>query len=88
MNKLCITLVAIVIMSCTSTREGYQPPVIDSQEVTETYHGVDVVDPYRNLENLEDSTVVNLMKGQAAHAFNTLSEISGKQKLIDKKATN
>ena len=34
-----------------------KPPLAPSQPVTENYFGKQVTDPYRNLENLKDTTV-------------------------------
>ncbi|HJS54577.1 MAG TPA: prolyl oligopeptidase family serine peptidase, partial [Chitinophagaceae bacterium] len=60
-----------------------QPPKAPSQSVTETYFGKQVTDPYRNLENLKDSTVQQWMKAQSIYARTVLNSIQGRQNLIN-----
>ncbi|WP_062057497.1 prolyl oligopeptidase family serine peptidase [Aquimarina longa] len=48
------------------------------------YHDQKVEDPYRNIENLEDSTVVDWLEAQSDLAFKTLNTIPKRQFLIDK----
>ena len=52
-----------------------QPPKAPSQPVTETFFGKQITDPYRNLENLNDSTVMNWYKEQAAYTDEQLSRL-------------
>jgi prolyl oligopeptidase len=59
------------------------PPAAPSGPATDTYFGVKVEDPYRNLENLQDPAVAAWMKAQSAYARQTLDAIPGRQKLID-----
>ncbi|WP_139924515.1 prolyl oligopeptidase family serine peptidase [Hymenobacter sp. DG01] len=59
-------------------------PTAPSVPATDTYFGVKVTDPYRNLENLTDPAVQTWMKTQAAYARQTLDAIPGRQGLIDK----
>ena len=47
----------LAILCITQSTLNAQPPPAPSQPVTETYFGKQVTDPYRNLENLKDSTV-------------------------------
>jgi prolyl oligopeptidase len=54
------------------------------EEVTETYWGVEVVDPYRYMEDLEDPAVVDWMRSQADYTRMILDGITGRQDLIDK----
>ncbi|MBX0292332.1 prolyl oligopeptidase family serine peptidase [Hymenobacter sp. HSC-4F20] len=59
-------------------------PTAPSVSATDTYFGVQVTDPYRNLENLTDPAVQTWMKAQAAYARQTLDAIPGRQELINK----
>ncbi|QJX47375.1 S9 family peptidase [Hymenobacter taeanensis] len=59
-------------------------PAAPSVSATDTYFGVKVTDPYRNLENLTDPAVQTWMKAQAVYARQTLDAIPGRQGLIDK----
>jgi prolyl oligopeptidase len=45
--------------------------------VVDTYHGVEVVDPYRWLEDLEDPEVLAWMRAQDTHARSVLESIPG-----------
>ncbi len=61
-----------------------KPSPAPSQLVVETYHGFQVEDHYRNLENLEDMEVQNWLKQQSNHTSNVLNKIPRRQYLIDK----
>ena len=50
----------------------------------DVYHGVEVTDPYRYMEDLENPAVVDWMRAQSEYARSTLDSISGRQGLIDK----
>jgi prolyl oligopeptidase len=52
-----------------------QPPKAPSTPVTDTFFGKQVTDPYRNLENLSDSTVMKWYKAQAAYTEKQLSKL-------------
>ena len=54
------------------------PPPAPSQPVTETFHGVTLVDPYRNLETRSPETLA-WMRAQAAYASQTLDAIPVRQ---------
>ena len=56
-----------------------------SSTVTDKYFGINIVDEYRNLENLKDSSVVNWMREQTKYSTNTLKSISNRQYYIDKR---
>lgn len=73
----------LAIVCITQSTLIAQPPRAPSQPVTETYFGKQVSDPYRNLENLKDSTVQRWMKAESDHARNVLNSIPGRQHLID-----
>ena len=73
----------LAILCITQSTLNAQPPRAPSQPVTEIYFGKQVTDPYRNLENLKDSTVQRWMKAESDHARNVLNSIPGRQHLID-----
>ena len=54
------------------------PPV---RNVTETYFGVEVVDPYRYMEDVSNPEVVNFMRGESAHARSVIDAIPGRAQL-------
>ncbi len=69
--------------SCTQ-ETSQKPPLAASIPAIDEYHEQKVEDPYRNLENLEDSTVVHWLKQQGDYATNILEKISRRDALIKK----
>ncbi len=57
------------------------PPAAPRHAVVETHHGVDVVDPYRSLEDLADSAVQGWARRQSEYANEVLSSIPGRDRL-------
>lgn len=56
-------------------------PVAPVREVVETLHGVEVRDPYRYFENVKAPEVQSWLKGQGAHARETLDRIEGRAQM-------
>ena len=54
------------------------PPVAPSEPVNQTYHGVVVPDPYRNLEDLKDPATAKWLKAQGAYGAEVLANIPGR----------
>ncbi|ASW73123.1 prolyl oligopeptidase [Chryseobacterium piperi] len=52
--------------------------------LTDEYFGKKIIDEYRNLENIENSSVINWMKDQSDYARVVLQAIPNRQYLIDK----
>jgi prolyl oligopeptidase len=50
--------------------------------VTDDYYGTKVIDPYRYMENLKDTTVLRWMKAQADFTSATLAAIPGRAALL------
>jgi len=80
---ITIVLVALSV-SCTKKTSLSQYPEITPILSQDSYHGQEVIDPYRNLENSEDSVVVTWMKAQTDHANQILNKINGRDFFIDK----
>ena len=57
------------------------PPLAPVRDVVDTYHGVAVHDPYRDLEDLKLPATQAWMKAQAEHASQTLAGIEGRDAL-------
>ncbi|ATL43777.1 prolyl oligopeptidase family serine peptidase [Elizabethkingia sp. HX WHF] len=55
-----------------------------STAVTDEYHGIKVVDQYRNLENLKDPVTIGWMKSQTDYANSVLSSISNRNYYLNK----
>jgi prolyl oligopeptidase len=58
------------------------PPVAPVTNVTDTYFGVTVSDPYRYMEKLSDPEVAAWMKAQNEHTRSVLDRIPGRKKLL------
>jgi prolyl oligopeptidase len=74
-----VVLVTLALVACTRAPGGEgdasSPPVARVEAVTDRYHGIDVVDPYRWLENGEDPEVQAWSDGQNAHARGVLAAL-------------
>lgn len=81
MKKLYF-FILIIIFSCS--KENMKPPLIKSVVTVDEYYGKEIEDPYRNIENLEDSTVINWLQEQGEYASNILKSIPGRKTLIHK----
>ena len=58
------------------------PPPLEARPVTDTHWGVQVVDPYRFLENTADAEVQKYMKAQADATGAILARIPGREALL------
>jgi len=61
-----------------------QYPKITTTDVAETYFGVEISDPYRYLENLEQEASKSWYEAQAKLADTVLNNITGRKLLMDK----
>lgn len=75
-------LTNLLVLAGVTAAAQSKLPVAPSVPATDTYFGVRVTDPYRNLENLADPAVQAWMKAQAVYARQTLDAIPGRQKLL------
>ncbi len=83
-TRLFLCLFVLLLLPQCTTPLPEPPPQAPVEEVTDTYWGIDVVDPYRYMEDLENETVVEWMRSQADYTRMILDGISGRQGLIDK----
>jgi prolyl oligopeptidase len=85
-NALRVFLVVLVIcLLCTVVLFAQStPPVAPVRDVTETYFGTSVTDPYRWLEKTSDPDVVAWMKAQNDYTRAVLAKIPGRDKLADR----
>ena len=83
--KLCIVFTSLLFILFHLV--GYaeeKPAPAPIKPVTEEYFGVEVVDPYRYMENLDDPQVQEWFKTHSDYSRSTLDRIKGRQSLIDK----
>ncbi|MGQ8336446.1 prolyl oligopeptidase family serine peptidase [Sunxiuqinia sp. A32] len=83
-KHLLFLLFIFFLISCSQKKNTNLPPLAEAQPVSDTYFGVDITDPYRYMENLDDSMVVGWMKKQSDYTREVLSSISGRAPLIEK----
>jgi prolyl oligopeptidase len=81
MKKILVVL--ILITSCAQNKIN-RPPLAPSQLVVDDYFGVKINDPYRNLENLKDSVVIDWMHQQQDYTTKILSAIPKRDEFIKK----
>ena len=62
------------------------PPPAPSEPVTDTFHGVRVDDPYRNLENLKNPQTLAWFKAQAEYGEAILSRIAIRDEMAQRVA--
>ncbi|NNF20262.1 MAG: prolyl oligopeptidase family serine peptidase [Flavobacteriaceae bacterium] len=67
-----------------TAQEVVVPAVLPEDNVTETYHGITIQDPYRYVENLEDPQVLSWMRDHSNYARATLEAIPGRKSVLDK----
>jgi len=72
------------MVHCTSNDTRQQPPLAQIKPAEDEYFGIKISDPYRYMENLQDSSVQRWVKAQADYSRSILNSIPGRQKLIDK----
>ena len=77
-NLSCLLITICIVQTCLKA----QPPKAPSQPVTETFFGKEVTDPYRNLENLKDSSVLNWYKAQSAYTEEQLKELPLREEIF------
>lgn len=73
MKKTIFITIAITLY-CSSSIAQYNYPATKTVDSADTYFGVTYKDPYRWLENLKDSNVVNWFKEQKEFADKKISK--------------
>jgi len=75
-------LIVSIMFSCNSSTD-YKYPSIVKDPIIEEFYGQKIEDPYRNLEDLEDSIVVSWLKDQNKLANTVFGKINGRERLIE-----
>lgn len=79
---ICLSTILMVLSITGKTQE--KPPLIQAKPVEDEYFGIKISDPYRYMENLQDTVVQDWLKLQADYARQVLNSIPGRQSLIEK----
>lgn len=73
---------ALILAAATwSATADARPPAAPVRQVVDTYHGVAVPDPYRDLEDLKNPATQAWMSAQGEYASRTLAGIAGRDAL-------
>jgi prolyl oligopeptidase len=81
LKTLSIAVVCSRVVWCSAVA-AQNPPVAPVTNVTDTYFGVTVSDPYRYMENLKDPEVAAWMKAQNDFTHSILDRIPGRKPLL------
>jgi prolyl oligopeptidase len=84
MRRYQFLIILLPLIGCRPGDKYEKPPLAEIRMVSDTYFGTRLDDPYRYMENLEDTTVQNWLKVQADHSRKILDNIPGRQDLLDK----
>ncbi len=79
-----LSLLFLVMVSCTTEMINEKPPLAKVEIIVDNYFGKEISDPYRYMENLQDTVVQDWLKLQADYTRQVLNSIPGRQSLIDK----
>ena len=84
MKLIFYILLLLTMVNCRRDVDIEKPPLAKVQIVVDNYFGKEISDPYRYMENLQDTVVQNWLKLQADYARKVLNSIPGRQSLIEK----
>ncbi|MFK7749590.1 MAG: prolyl oligopeptidase family serine peptidase [Kordia sp.] len=80
MIKKLLGIICILLVGCSKEHSFQRTVPTDIQNNTsEIYHGKEIVDVFRPLENMKDSTILNWYKKEAQYAQNILQNITGRE---------
>ncbi len=71
----------VLMISCADEKDL---PLAPSIAEVDKYYGIPIEDPYRNLEDLQDSIVLNWLKKQEEYSTDILSAIPNRNNLYEK----
>lgn len=77
---LCALVLGIVLSGCGRADRPALAPV---KPVTDNYFGVEIKDPYRYMENMDDTVFLSWMKEFADYSRGVIDEIPGRSSLIE-----
>lgn len=83
-SLIYILLILLSLQSVYCQELIIQPPEIIAEPITDNYFGIQVTDDFRNLENLQDSTVLRWYKAENSYAEVLLNSITGVDALAKK----
>ncbi|WP_347220030.1 prolyl oligopeptidase family serine peptidase [Chryseobacterium sp.] len=78
-------LIFIIGIFCISNINAQKTNLAPSKPVTDKYFETNIVDEYRNLENVEDFQTLNWMKSQTAYTNSVLNRIPKRNYYLEKR---
>lgn len=84
LNIILLVSICIQLLSCDEGSKLVQPK-INSQPKMYTYFGETIEDSYSNLEDLDDSLVLDWIKDQTSYTNKIINNISGRHKFFELK---
>lgn len=83
-RTLIYFLIIGVLMACGTLDTGPKPPLAISDTVVDDFFGIEISDPCRYMENLQDSSVIKWIEEQSDYSRSILNNIQGRQELIER----
>ena len=86
MKKYFILLISISLFNCSNNKSTiltYKYPEIKPEIVVDSFYGETITDPFRNIENTNDSIITNWYKEQSNYAYTYLDSITGRDSLVN-----
>ena len=83
---ILVLLTVLLLSSCNrdlKQQQSYNPPKITGKIKTDNVFSKIITDPYKNLENIKDSTNIKWYKNQTKYTQSYLSKINGRDSLIE-----
>ena len=81
-RRSLVALSSVLVLSSAAVFAQAPPPAAPVREVTDTYFGQAVVDPYRWMESTKDPEVAAWMKAQNDYTRAVLDRIPGRKELL------
>lgn len=81
--KQVYLLVSMLFVGCIVSAQTYKYPITKTVDVSDTYFGKELKDPYRWLEEIKNDEVVKWFHDEADYTNAVLNSIPGKQTLFD-----
>ncbi|PCH75634.1 MAG: prolyl oligopeptidase [Flavobacteriaceae bacterium] len=79
-----LLLFILFFMSCKKNDFKIEYPRINKKEVQESFFGKKITDSYRNIENMEDPTIIEWFKNETKLSDSIINLINGKQYFLEK----
>ncbi|MGG8497429.1 prolyl oligopeptidase family serine peptidase [Tenacibaculum sp. TC6] len=81
-KRILILVVLFVIFQCQKKKDIYSQSKLIEGSSIDTLHREIINDPYRYMENIGDSTVLNWYKKQTLYSKQEISKINNREKII------